>query len=76
MDGVEADSDPDRRRRNKVSIKAAAKANRDTAPTLNGAVIVVVNASASGCTPEMTMSKIRATATNAARSARKPKPAG
>ncbi len=48
----------DRRRRNKISIKAASMVNRDTAPTVNGAVIMAVNAHASGCTPTITRSKL------------------
>ena len=47
----------DRRRRNTVSNSAATSVNRDTAPTVNGAVIIAVSAHASGCTPAMTTPK-------------------
>ncbi len=57
-----------------IMTVVATKVNRDTAPTVNGAVIMAVNAHASGCTPATTRSKTRVTATNAARSARKPRP--
>ena len=63
---------PEPRRRNKVSVRAATKVNNETAPTVNGAVIIAVSAHASGCTSAMTELKIPVTATKAAKVVREP----